>query len=90
MSACEPDASGEFKTKKEFVPAIGPAVGCISAAIGWLAFILVYALDWSRSFDLFQNLIVTVVSLAVSALIMCGVMLAWYRPNGELRRSREN
>ena len=75
--------------KTEFVPKTGPIVGCVLVVIGWLVFILSYALYWSNGFDLFQNVIVTIVSLATAGLLMGGVMLAWYRPNGELRRKNK-
>ena len=55
---------------------------------GWLAFILVYAIYWSPGFDLFQNVIVSIVSLGTAGLLMCGDVLIWYRPNGILRRTR--
>ena len=61
-------------------------MGSLSVIVGWLAFILVYALYWSKGFDLFQNAIVTVVSLATAGILVCGVMLVWYRVDGELRR----
>ena len=61
-------------------------MGSLSVIVGWLAFILVYALYWSKGFDLFQNAIVTVVSLATAGMLVCGVMLVWYRVDGELRR----
>jgi hypothetical protein len=72
--------------KKEFVPKTGPIVGSILVIVGWLVFILSYALYWSKGFDLFQNVIVTIVSLSTAGLLMGGVMLMWYRVNGELRR----
>jgi hypothetical protein len=38
----------------------------ILAFIGWLVFILFYALFWSTGFTLFQNIIVTIVSFLVT------------------------
>ncbi|HKW05345.1 MAG TPA: hypothetical protein VJN71_08610, partial [Nitrososphaerales archaeon] len=43
-------------------------------------FILAYALYWSKGFDLFQNIVVTIVSLAVSALLI-GAM--WLMQGGD-------
>ena len=71
--------------RKEFIPKTGPIVGSMLTIAGWLIFILFYAINWSRGFDLYQNVIVSIVSLGVAMLITCGVLLAYYRPNGELR-----
>jgi uncharacterized membrane protein YozB (DUF420 family) len=79
-------SENEFERSKQFVPRTGPIVGSVSVIIGWLVFILLYALYWSKGFDLFQNIIVTMVSLATTGLLICGVLMIWYRPNGELRK----
>jgi len=42
---------------------IAPIIGCILGVVAWLFFILVYALYWSSGFSLFQNVVVTIVSL---------------------------
>jgi nitrate reductase gamma subunit len=76
--------STESATRYE-VP-MAPVVISILGIIVWLVFILVYALFWSKSFDLFQNIIVTIVSLAITGLLIGLVWLIWYRPTGELRR----
>ena len=65
---------------------MAPIIGFILGVIAWLVFILLYALDWSKGFDLFQNIIVTVVSLAITGLLIGLLWLIWFRPNGELRR----
>ena len=65
---------------------MGPVVGSIVFVIGWLVFILLYALYWSKGFDLFQNVIVTIVSLAIMSLLIGAMWLIWYHPTGELRR----
>jgi uncharacterized iron-regulated membrane protein len=72
--------------RREFVPKTGPIVGAMTAIGGWLTFILLYALYWSRSFDLYQSVIVTIASLGLAVLLICGLLLVWYRPNGKLRR----
>jgi hypothetical protein len=64
---------------------MGPVIGSIFFVIGWLVFILLYALYWSKGFDLFQNIIVTIVTLAIDGLLVGAMWLIWYRPTGELR-----
>jgi len=61
-------------------------IGSILGVIGWLVFILLYALFWSKGFNLFQDVIVTVVSLAITALLIGLIWLIWFRMNGERRR----
>lgn len=70
----------------EFVPKAGPIVGSVLAFAGWLVFILLYALEWSTTFDLFQNVIVGIASFGFAVLAVCGLLFIWYHPNGELRR----
>ncbi|MCL5067363.1 MAG: hypothetical protein M1368_03300 [Thaumarchaeota archaeon] len=65
---------------------MGPVIASIFAVIGWLVFILLYALYWSEGFNLFQNIIVTVVSLAIMGMLIGAMWLIWYHPTGELRR----
>jgi hypothetical protein len=38
--------------------------------IVWLVFILFYALYWSSHFSLFQNIVVFIVSLCITALLI--------------------
>lgn len=47
---------------------IAPIAASILIAMAWCVFIVVYALFWSKGFDVFQNLIVTVVSLITTGL----------------------
>ncbi len=68
---------------------MGPVIGSIVFVIGWLVFILLYALYWSKEFDLFQNIIVTIVSLAIMSLLIGAMWLIWYHPTGESRRKRK-
>ena len=79
----------ECVSKQEFVPRTGPIVGSVLVVVGWLTFILSYALCWSKGYDLYQNVIVTIASLAIAGLLLCGVMLTTYHLNGELRRKVE-
>lgn len=53
---------------------LGPIVTSILAVIMWLVFIVIYALYWSTRFSLFQNIVVTLASLAIMGLV---IGLAW-------------
>jgi hypothetical protein len=77
------------KRSREFEPRTGPIMGSFVVITGWLVFILLYALYWSKEFDLFQNVIVAIVSLGAAGLLVCGELLIWYHPNGEPRRKHE-
>jgi hypothetical protein len=72
--------------EREFVPRTGPIVGTIFVIIGWLVFIMLYALYWSQGFTLFQNAVVTIVSIAIAGLLMGALWMVWYHPMGELRK----
>jgi hypothetical protein len=65
---------------------LAPIIISILGLIIWLVFILFYALYWSSGFSLFQNIIVTLVSLAIAGLAIGLAWLIWYRPSGELRK----
>jgi len=56
---------------------IAPIVVSILSIIVWLVFILFYALYWSKGFSLFQNLIVTIVSLAITGLLIGLMWVVW-------------
>jgi len=66
-------------------PPVGAIIASIVGVIGWLVFILLYALFWSKGFSLFQNIIVTVVSLAIVALLIGLMWVVWLLPSGRLR-----
>lgn len=72
-------------------PPLMPIIGSIIILLGWLVFILFYALYWSNDFSVFQNIIVTIVSLAITALligllwIVWGAMHSWKFGNWEMR-----
>jgi membrane associated rhomboid family serine protease len=67
---------------------MAPVYISILGIIVWLVFILFYALYWSSGFSLFQNVIVTVVSLAIAGLLIGLMWMVWYHPSGELRTGR--
>lgn len=49
----------------------------ILAFVVWLVFILFYALFWSTSFTLFQNIIVTIVSFLVTGGLLGIMWVIW-------------
>jgi hypothetical protein len=49
---------------------LAPVVATMLVVIAWLVFILLYALYWSNGFSLFQNVVVTIVSLVITALLI--------------------
>jgi hypothetical protein len=65
------------QTKGSYQPSVGLIIGSIVAVMAWLVFILIYALDWSKGYSLFQNLIVTVVSFAIVGLVIGALWLAF-------------
>jgi len=49
---------------------LGPIVATFLIVIGWLVFILLYALYWSSGYTSFQNVIVTIVTLVIMGLLV--------------------
>ncbi|MDA4125083.1 MAG: hypothetical protein OK438_06520 [Thaumarchaeota archaeon] len=56
---------------------VAPVVATILVIIAWLVFILLYALYWSNGYSLFQNVIVTIVSLVITALLVSVGWVIW-------------
>ena len=63
---------------------IAPVVASILGMVAWAVFILLYALFWSNGFSLFQNIIVTLVSLLITGLLI-GLMWVVLGPKGAWR-----
>lgn len=63
---------------------LAPVVASILGIMAWCVFILIYALVWSAGYDLFQNFIVTVVSLIITGLAI-GLMWVVLGPRGAWR-----
>lgn len=58
----------ENKSTTKYEGPMGPVIASILGIVAWLIFILIYALYWSENFDLFQNVIVTIISLCITGL----------------------
>ena len=62
---------------------LGPIVATMLEVVAWLVFILLYALFWSKSYDLFQNIVVTIFSLAITGILIGVMWVAWgFRHHG--------
>ncbi len=66
--------SGQWPMDWEHNKPLVPIVVSILGIVAWLVFILLFALYWSDSFSLFQNVVVTIVSLVIAGLL---IGLAW-------------
>ena len=64
----------------------GAIIATIFGLVAWLVFILLYALFWSKGFSLFQNVIVTIVSLAIMGSLIGAMWVIWIRQAAEPRR----
>jgi hypothetical protein len=58
---------------------IGLIVASMVGLLVWLVFILLFALYWSESFNLFQNIVVFVVSLCITGLLIGLMWIIWGR-----------
>ena len=63
-------------TKKEANPFI-PIVVTIVAGICWAIFMLLYVLFWSSDFDLFQNIVIILLSLVVVGGFIVLMWVVW-------------
>ena len=64
-------------------PPFGIVIASMLGIVAWLIFILLYALFWSGSYDLFQNIVVAFVSLAIDGILIGVMWMAWgYRHFG--------
>jgi hypothetical protein len=57
----------------------GLIVASIIGFLVWLVFILLFALYWSESFSLFQNVIIFIVSLCITGLLIGLMWVIWGR-----------
>lgn len=79
------DRHGAPKTRSgKYEGPVAPVVASILAVMAWAIFILLYALFWSTRFSIFQNIIVTIVSLVITGLLI-GLMWVILSPRGAWR-----
>lgn len=62
-------------TQKAFP--IGLIVASMIGFLVWLVFILIFALYWSEAFDLFQNIVVFIVSLCITGILIGLMRIIW-------------
>lgn len=70
MAPDEMKEGGPWYPDWEHTRPLGGIVLTMLAVIAWLVFILLFALYWSSGFTLFQNIVVTVVTLVITAMVI--------------------
>lgn len=68
--------------QRRFGMPLAPIIGSIIAVLAWAVFILAYALFWSHHFSLFQDIIVTIVSLLIVGLLVALMWVVWVSRRG--------
>jgi hypothetical protein len=77
MAPDETKEGGPWYPDWEHTRPIGGIVLTMVAILVWLVFILFYALYWSGSYDLFQNIVVTIVTLGITAVVIAIGWVVW-------------
>jgi len=77
MKYQERSEAGQFPFDWRGHMPFGPIIVSFLAVVVWLVFILVFALYWSPSFSIFQDVIVTIVSLLVMGLLVGLMWVVW-------------
>jgi hypothetical protein len=77
MSSGEAREGGPWYPDWEHTRPIGGIVLTMVAIIAWLIFILVYALYWSNNYNLFQNIVVVIVTLGITGLVIGIGWVVW-------------
>jgi cobalamin synthase len=54
-----------------------PIVATLVAGICWAIFMLLHILFWSSSFDLFQNIVIIIVSVVITGCIIGLMWVFW-------------
>jgi hypothetical protein len=70
MAPDEMKEGGPMYPVWEHAKPLGGIVLTMLAIIAWLVFILLFALYWSNGFSLFQDIIVTVVTLVITGMVI--------------------
>jgi high-affinity Fe2+/Pb2+ permease len=78
-------STSENKSSTRYEGPFAAIIASILGVVAWLVFILLYALFWSKGFNLFENVIVTIVSLAITGLLIGAMWMFWIRSTSERR-----
>ena len=70
MAPDETKEGGPWYPDWEHARPLGGIVLTLVAVIAWLVFILLFALYWSSDYNLFHDIIVTVVTLGITAVVI--------------------
>jgi hypothetical protein len=76
MRRADLERSQPFAEVRRFMPTV-PIVASILAILAWLVFILLFALFWSSGYNVFQDVIVTIVTLIFTGIIIGLVWVVW-------------
>lgn len=77
MAPDEMKEGGPWYPDWEHSKPVGGVVLTMLAVIAWLVFVLFYALYWSSGFSLFQNIVVTVVTLVITGMVIGLGWVVW-------------
>ena len=77
MTSNEPKEAGSWYPDWEHTRPLGGIVLTLLAVIAWLVFILLYALFWSSGFNMFQNVVVVVVTLGITGVVIALGWVIW-------------
>ena len=58
---------------------LGPIIVSVVGVLVWLIFILFFALFWSTHYNLFQDIVVFIATLCITALVIGLMWLIWGR-----------
>jgi hypothetical protein len=77
MTQDETKEGGPWYPDWEHSRPVGGIVLTMLATIAWLVFIIIFALYWSADYTLFQDIVVTVATLVIAALVIGVGWVVW-------------
>ncbi len=77
MAPEETKEGGPWYPDWEHARPLGGIILTLVAIMAWLIFILLYALFWSGNYDFFQDIIVTIVTLGITAVVIGLGWVVW-------------
>ncbi|HYB76266.1 MAG TPA: hypothetical protein VEC08_04845 [Nitrososphaerales archaeon] len=77
MASHEMEEGGRKYPDWEHTRPIGGIVLSLLAVMAWLLFILFFALYWSSSYSLFQNIVVVIVTLGITGVVIGLGWVVW-------------